>query len=251
MADIHIVLQGKGGVGKSYIASIIAQYCIENKGKTDCYDTDPTNHTFTGYKALKVEHVDIMEGDDVNQRRFDDMLEKIATTKAKNIVIDNGASTFIPLASYIKSNDVFKILSNLNHTVYIHTVVTGGQARNDTLTGFDAIAESFGHQTKLVVWQNEYFGAVEKDGMPFTDMKVYAKNEAAVDSIVIIPELKRETFGQDVKDMLQDKETFDERLKNPEVKFMEKQRLTEIKRQLFENMSVVYVEAREEELVEA
>jgi CO dehydrogenase nickel-insertion accessory protein CooC1 len=38
---IHLSLQGKGGVGKSLIASILAQYFVENGHKVECVDTDP------------------------------------------------------------------------------------------------------------------------------------------------------------------------------------------------------------------
>ena len=45
MAKIHITLQGKGGVGKSFISATTAQY-KHHKGQTPlCIDTDPINST--------------------------------------------------------------------------------------------------------------------------------------------------------------------------------------------------------------
>ena len=41
MAKIHMVLQGKGGVGKSFIATVIAQYKISKGQQPQCIDTDP------------------------------------------------------------------------------------------------------------------------------------------------------------------------------------------------------------------
>ena len=53
MAKIHMILQGKGGVGKSFISSTLAQHRIA-KGKNPlCIDTDPVNATFFGFKKLK------------------------------------------------------------------------------------------------------------------------------------------------------------------------------------------------------
>ena len=50
---IHAVLQGKGGVGKTIIATMIAQYKA-SKGQTPiCVDTDPVNYSFSGYKSLR------------------------------------------------------------------------------------------------------------------------------------------------------------------------------------------------------
>ena len=39
----HFVLQGKGGVGKSFIASLITQYLTEKGRLEACFDTDPVN----------------------------------------------------------------------------------------------------------------------------------------------------------------------------------------------------------------
>lgn len=43
MAKIHMVLQGKGGVGKSFIATVIAQYKRSKGQQPLCIDTDPVN----------------------------------------------------------------------------------------------------------------------------------------------------------------------------------------------------------------
>jgi MinD superfamily P-loop ATPase len=48
----HLVLQGKGGVGKSLVSSIIAQYLNQKNYTTICGDTDPVNSTFHQIKVL-------------------------------------------------------------------------------------------------------------------------------------------------------------------------------------------------------
>lgn len=82
MAKIHMVLQGKGGVGKSMIAAAIAQYKA-SKGQTPlCIDTDPVNSTFEGYRALNVQRLNIMDGDEINTRNFDAWWSKSPQPKA-------------------------------------------------------------------------------------------------------------------------------------------------------------------------
>jgi P-type conjugative transfer protein TrbG len=49
---IHLTLQGKGGVGKSLVASVLAQYLKEQGKDVRCIDTDPVNRTFAQYSAL-------------------------------------------------------------------------------------------------------------------------------------------------------------------------------------------------------
>ena len=84
MAKIHMVLQGKGGVGKSMIAATIAQYKAGKGQKPLCIDTDPVNATFEGYKALNVRRLNIMDGDEINTRNFDALVEMIKAGKAKD-----------------------------------------------------------------------------------------------------------------------------------------------------------------------
>ncbi|MBB4268183.1 CO dehydrogenase nickel-insertion accessory protein CooC1, partial [Roseospira visakhapatnamensis] len=45
MAAIHMTLQGKGGVGKSFIASLLAQHFLARGQAPICLDTDPVNQT--------------------------------------------------------------------------------------------------------------------------------------------------------------------------------------------------------------
>ncbi|WP_448949353.1 PRK13886 family protein [Lautropia mirabilis] len=232
MARIHIILQGKGGVGKSLIAAALAQYKL-SKGETPlCIDTDPVNSTFHGYKALDVQRLDIMEGDEINTRRFDGLVELIASADS-SVIIDNGASSFVPLSSYLISNQVPALLQSLGHSMIVHTVVTGGQAFLDTLNGFSTLAKQFPEESDFAVWLNPYWGAVQHDGKPFEKTKAYIDNRDRVQAIIQIPELKAETYGQDLKDMLQMRRTFDEAIADSSLTIMTRQRLKIVKSQLF------------------
>ena len=95
MAKIHMILQGKGGVGKSFIAATLTQFKISTGQKPLCVDTDPVNSTFNGFKSLNVKRLNIMDGDEINPRNFDHLVEQIAQSK-NDIIIDNGASSFVP-----------------------------------------------------------------------------------------------------------------------------------------------------------
>jgi Mrp family chromosome partitioning ATPase len=54
---IHLTLQGKGGVGKSLVASILAQYFRHRGAEIHCLDTDPVNQTFSRYIELGADHL--------------------------------------------------------------------------------------------------------------------------------------------------------------------------------------------------
>lgn len=233
---IHMVLQGKGGVGKSMIAAVLAQYKTAQGALPVCVDTDPVNATFAGYASLNVRRLDIMEGDEINSRRFDELIELIASTEEEDVIIDNGAASFVPLAHYLVSNQVPALLRDMNRDLIVHTVVTGGQALLDTVHGFAQLTSQFPSECQFVVWLNPYWGQVEHEGRPFEELKAYRANRDRVAAIIRIPALKPETYGRDLEDMLRARKTFGEALNDPDLTIMTKQRLKIVQRQLFEQL---------------
>ncbi|EPL60396.1 conjugal transfer protein TraL [Stutzerimonas stutzeri B1SMN1] len=240
MAKIHMVLQGKGGVGKSVIAALIGQYKASNGQAPLCIDTDPVNSTFHGYKSLNVRRLQIMDGDEINSRNFDSLVELIAPS-TDDVVIDNGASSFVPLSHYLVTNQVPALLQEMGHELVIHTVITGGQALVDTLSGFAQLASQFPVEARFVVWLNPYWGPIEHEGKSFEQLKAYTANKARVSAIIQIPDLKKETYGQDLSDMLQDRLTFDDALAMESLTIMTRQRLKIIKSQIFAQLENVPV----------
>ncbi|MBU0910762.1 MAG: conjugal transfer protein TraL [Proteobacteria bacterium] len=236
--NLHLTLQGKGGVGKTLVSTLIAQYLLSKDMTPLCIDTDPVNRTFSGFKAMDVKPLDIMEKDQVNIRNFDNLIEMIMESK-NECVIDNGAASFIPLTAYLKENDIFQFLSANGFTIYIHVVLTGGQAVEDTAKGLDYIIKNFGDSAHTVVWLNEYFGEVQYKEMPFEDMQVFKRNKSNILGIIPIPEMSNETFGVDIKQMLEDRVTFDEYLASDDYKIIPKQRIKKFRDTIFNNISIV------------
>lgn len=232
MSKIHMVLQGKGGVGKSFIASSIAQYLI-NRGETPlCVDTDPVNATFNGYASLGVKRLEIMQDNEINSRMFDSLVEMIAQAKDP-VVIDNGASSFTQLSSYLVSSNVADLVLSMGHELILHTVITGGQALPDTLGGLDTLCSQFPATVPIVVWINPYWGAIESEGKAFEQMKTYKENKARITAIVKIPDLKQETFGRDLSELLQERKTFKEGIEDGSLTIMTRQRLKIVRDQLY------------------
>lgn len=236
--NLHLTLQGKGGVGKTLVTTLIAQYLISKSTAPLCIDTDPVNKTFAGFKDLQVKALDIMDGDRVNIRSFDTLIETVI--ESKNIcVIDNGASSFIPLTAYLKEGDILQFLTENNITIYIHVVITGGQALNDTIKGLDYIIKTFSTAVNTVVWLNEYFGQIEYKGKSFEDMQVFKRNKSNIHGIISIPEMSKETFGIDIKQMLEDRVTFEEYLSSDKYMIIPKQRIKKFRDLMYNNISIV------------
>lgn len=231
-----MILQGKGGVGKSFVASTLAQYIKSKDEEPLCIDTDPVNTTFAGYKALNVTRLQIMDGDEINSRHFDNLIELIAPT-TNDIIIDNGASSFVPLSHYLISNNIPTLLAEMGHELVVHTVITGGQALQDTVNGFSQLVSQFPENAIFVVWLNSYWGPIQHDGKNFEEMKAYKENKEKISAIIHMPALKEETFGRDVSEMLQERLTFDEAIASPAKTIMTRQRLKIVRDELFSQLT--------------
>jgi hypothetical protein len=202
---IHIALQGKGGVGKSLISAILSQY-LSSKGQEVCgIDADPVNQTFSEYGGLRVECLNLLREGSIDQREFDLLMERFLKEDG-TFVVDTGASTFIPLWHYILQNHALDHLRQKGKRVFIHSVITGGQPLNDTLSGFEALAETT-REKNIVVWLNEYFGPVLQDGAGFADMPVCRKHGNKLHGSVAIARRTADTFGRDMEEMISRKLT--------------------------------------------
>jgi len=235
-----MILQGKGGVGKSMIAAAITQFMHARGDRPRCIDTDPINATFTGYEALDVEQLSIMKGDEIDPRSFDRLVEMIADADT-DVIVDNGASSFVPLAHYLISNEVPALLAEMGHELVIHTVVTGGQALRDTVSGFSQLIEQFPSEVRFVVWLNPYWGPITAAGKTFEGMKAYTANRDRVSAIVSVPDLKADTFGQDFSEMLKERKTFDEALEDSTATIMTRQRLKLVRERLFQAIGTAVI----------
>jgi hypothetical protein len=231
---VNLVLQGKGGVGKSLVASILAQFYQANGHPVNCIDTDPVNQTFSQYAGIGAQHLKLMDGNQVDRRRFDDLIEQILATH-ESFVIDNGAATFIPLWHYMIENSVIRVLREANRRLLIHTVLTGGQALADTVTGFSSLAGTCDCRS-VIVWMNEYFGLVRRDGKEFTEMAVYREHREKVGGMIVLQRRSPDTFGRDIEEMISRKLTFDEVLHTDGLTLMSKQRLRMVQSQTFEQL---------------
>lgn len=233
--SVHLVLQGKGGIGKSVIASWLAEYLRQKGQQVHCVDGDPVNRSLAQYKALNAEKLDLInEGGVIVRTRYDNLLERFATEKGA-FVVDSGATAFLPLWSYIVETEMIRVLREAGRKVYVHCVISGGEMLNDSLLGFDTLARS-APDRDMVLWINEYFGPVARDGKTFDQMNVFQKHADKVLGSVGIPQRSPDTFGASVLFMREKKLTFTEAMESSDLLLAQKSRLQIVRRDLFEQL---------------
>lgn len=235
MANIHFILQGKGGVGKSLIAALLMQAQKERKENTIAIDTDPVNASFAAYESFNSKRIELLDKhQNLMPAKFDDLMEIIFKNTESDFIIDNGASSFLPLSSYLVENQVFFMLKSMGHKVIVHTVITGGQALMDTLNGFATLASNM--DVPIAIWLNEFFGEIKSKGKIFEEMKVYEKYK---DKILTINRIHKMSplFEQDFQRMIENHLTFAQITEDNRFNIMAKNRLRMIKSAIYNEIN--------------
>jgi hypothetical protein len=99
---------------------------MDRGGPVVCLDTDPVNATLSTHKALCAEHVEMTDeaSNTINTRAFDQVVERFLKEDS-DFVLDNGASSFLPLSNYLIENPVFDMVAESGKATFLHTVITG------------------------------------------------------------------------------------------------------------------------------
>lgn len=238
----HWILQGKGGVGKSFVATALTQYFQARFQEPVCADTDPVNSTFHQMEALNVALVPITDGGTVVQRLFDPLFESVLSTKDVT-VIDNGASTFLPMMKFISSNDILATMQDNEKKVFIHCVVTGGQAKDDTVTGLLSLIDlvrASKTNTKIVVWQNEFQGIPEFAGTALENMPWFKKATDVIQGLVNIVDRNSDAFTTDIRIMSEQHLTLAQVMQSDEFGTLAKSRLKRVFNDIYVDLDRVF-----------
>jgi len=229
MSEFHCVIQAKGGIGKSLVASWFAQYLRSRTDDPLCVECDASNKTLSRYSGLRVQRIDLLDEDRrINRRRFDELLEILLEDEEKAVVVDNGQGSFEPLAQYLLEMDAVRQLKAAGRQTYLHCVVTGGQHGPSTLAGLGTVAKFLVEDSTLVVWQNEHFGPVDVE-------RVGELTRPCSDRLIgpVVMVRRGHTFQEDVQEMLSRFMTFDEAIASDHFRTPAKSRLSIVRTDLF------------------
>jgi hypothetical protein len=183
MKKVYVVSQGKGGVGKTTISTILSSYLmLDESRKIRIIDTDGVNLTLSGYRALNAEEKNIL-GEDYQTADlkkidtfFSDLLEN---DEDETIVIDLGASSFLPIRSHIFQNQIHEMLD-----ITFILPICGGDSENTTMLGINDTLSDFGSDCSYLVVQNERDGKLRFSGSKL-EKKLLELNEKYLGDIIL------------------------------------------------------------------
>lgn len=241
MKAVHFILQGKGGVGKSFIATLLAQYLSQHNDVVG-FDTDPVNASFEQYKGLNVQTVPILtDSDTIDTSRFDSLIELILEDNQQLAVVDNGAATFVPLMSYMYETQAISMLVNMGVQVFFHVPLVGGKAQPDTVKGLTEVLSRWGEVAQAVIWLNNFQGQFEEK-IRFKDTTLYEQYQRSIAGVINIAKRNEDTFGKDIREMTEQNLTFGEVLTSPSFSIMPKHRLKMVRDDVYRQLDAVFNE---------
>lgn len=268
LKNLHIFLQGKGGVGKSFCASMLAQY-LRSRLPSDIspeeyrrhlllWDSDPNNHTLSSFKALNVDYVDLVNnGQNVSIQAYDKFFELInvynlSSSDAEcSAILDTGSSNFIQTVNFLDRNDGLDIMQEeYGVNVFIHCPIFAGTASyNACWFDFDQMCSRF-QNVNFILWINNYKEFVFTANHKIGSEPMYAKNRKRIAAVIDLPFLDYDTPNRAVLEFILNRFlTFDEvqfgaTVTGPdgserEFSRLEVRRAAKVRSQIFDAISVI------------
>lgn len=239
MRRVHFNLQGKGGVGKTWIAALLAQH-HDNKGNpARCFDTDPVNDSLSGWKGLDVTRLHLLDDSDrIVERNFDQMMEVILS-EDRDFVVDCGAGAFLALTSYLIENDVPGMIHAAGKELFVHPVIVGGEAMRHTSEGFVNLVQQMPSEAQIVLWANAFYGPIRHGEKELENLTFYLENKARLRGVIRLDREGTDTYREDLAQLITARLTFAEAQESDLFGIMPKQRLKQLGRRYMERMATV------------
>ncbi len=224
---LHIFLMGKGGVGKSFVASLAMQFYRQNGTAVKGYDLDPVNKTLGNIEALNAVKFEVLKAQDppvVDRTRFDDLIEEILKGNT-DVIIDTGATTFMPINSYLYDMGLLPALKEYGIETVLHVVLRGGSSTLDCMGGLINIVNNYPEgDCRIVVWKNEVEGPIVLDGEEFEQLPYYKENRSRFSHVVPIREILDDLVINDIRELLSNRMTFKEAIASDDTHFVRRLR---------------------------
>jgi len=160
MAHIHFIGGEKGGVGKSLMSRVLAQYMIDREIPFIGFDTDRSHGAlmrfYSGYASPVL--VDNIEA-------LDSIIEAAAEQPERRVLVDLAAQTHDPLVKWMDDAGVLNLADEMGMTIHYWHVMDSGKDSVDLLK---KLLDRFGTGMKYMLVRNQIrgndFSVLEQSG---------------------------------------------------------------------------------------
>ena len=171
MANIHLIGGEKGGVGKSVVARVIAQYMIDKGIPFLGFDTDRSHGSLLRFYADFASPV-VVE----RYESLDAVVEAASENRDKRVLVDLAAQTHESLVKWMDESGVLEALGDIGLSLSYWHVMDSGKDSVDLLK---KLLDRFGSRLNYVLVLNhvrgENFDILEKSGEKERALSLHAK----------------------------------------------------------------------------
>jgi hypothetical protein len=150
MANLHLIGGEKGGVGKSLVARILAQYFIDKPVPFLGFDTDRSHGALMRFYAGFASPVVLDRAE-----ALDAIFEAAVAEPDRRVLVDLAAQTHEPLAKWMEEAGVFDLAAEAGFTLYYWHVMDAGKDSVDLLA---KLLDRFGKRVRYVLVLNQLRG---------------------------------------------------------------------------------------------
>ncbi len=161
MATIHFIGGEKGGVGKSVVARLLAQYMIDHELPFIGFDTDRSHGALLRY------YTDFASPTIIDSyQSLDAIMEAAAMHPEKRILVDLAAQTHHPLARWIDESGVLELAADMGISICYWNVMDSGKDCVDLLGKlFDQFGARLNYVLVLNQLREDSFSILENSGV--------------------------------------------------------------------------------------
>jgi hypothetical protein len=160
MANIHLIGGEKGGVGKSLVARVVAQYLIDRGMPFLGFDTDRSHGALMRFYSSYASPVLVDR-----YEMLDTIIEAAVEQPERRILVDLAAQTHEPLVKWMDDSGVLNLADEMGLAINYWHVMDSGKDSVDLLR---KLLDRFGTGLRYVVVRNQVrgndFSVLEQSG---------------------------------------------------------------------------------------
>lgn len=146
MSTIHFIGGEKGGVGKSVVARLCAQYCIDRQIPFAAADADAS------HGALLRFYADYAQAVDLSNFESADTILALATESNRRVLVDLPAQSDRLLAAWIQEGGILALAAESDVRVVFWHVIDDGK---DSLVTLDRMLARYGDAAQYCIVKNK------------------------------------------------------------------------------------------------
>jgi hypothetical protein len=177
MSTIHFIGGEKGGVGKSVVARLAAQYCIDRAIPFVAIDADGSHGALLRFYADYARAVDLTSFDSADQ------ILTLALEEDRRVLVDLPAQSARPLGTWVDEGGILELAAESDVKVVFWHVIDDGK---DALTTLDRMLARYGDRARYCVVKNLGRG---KDFALYDRSETRAAAQRLGAAVVELPEL--------------------------------------------------------------